>query len=276
MAINIGSSSQGAPYTAESSDPGPLDPLTYVLERSVAAPVRARIGAVEFVVSVSAAADPYFADTQGPLHQSSKGAYSGGMLLYLRGCDYCTQPLGDQSLGPWSMTTGRTGTVAQESSRAPSKSSNFDHELGKRSVALRLQLLAGATFARHDAFALDARSFRKYYPNMDPTQYLRAATSPPMAQRASAYASTAISSLLKAERLLPDSVDRLVPEGRDLLQRLLQPDPKDRLRSLLQLERIALYQHYRWEDVRNMKISPRDLFDDECLTEVEDVSFLEF
>uniref|UniRef100_A0A182RCH8 Protein kinase domain-containing protein n=1 Tax=Anopheles funestus TaxID=62324 RepID=A0A182RCH8_ANOFN len=120
------------------------------------------------------------------------------------------------------------------------------------------------------------------YPNMDPTEYLRAATTgldvqpatvPPTAQRVSAYTATAITGV---ERLLPESVDRLVPEGRDLLQRLLQPDPKDRLRSLLQLQRVALYQHYRWEDVRNMKILPRDLFDDECLTEMEDISFPEF
>ncbi|XP_035900527.1 serine/threonine-protein kinase S6KL-like [Anopheles stephensi] len=120
------------------------------------------------------------------------------------------------------------------------------------------------------------------YPNVDPTEYLRAAataTSPPLvAPRASAYASTAISNNPppNVERLLPASVQRLVPEGRDLLQRLLQPDPKDRLRSLLQLQRIALYQRYRWEDVRSMKISPQDLFDEECLTEVEDVSFPEF
>uniref|UniRef100_A0A182LZV4 Protein kinase domain-containing protein n=1 Tax=Anopheles culicifacies TaxID=139723 RepID=A0A182LZV4_9DIPT len=117
------------------------------------------------------------------------------------------------------------------------------------------------------------------YPNMEPAEYLRAADGlnahPAVATRSSAYTVTAIDTS-RVKRLLPESVDRLVPEGRDLLQRLLQPDPKDRLRSLLQLQRIALYQHYRWEDVRNMKILPQDLFDDECLTEVEDTSFPEF
>ncbi|XP_050074759.1 serine/threonine-protein kinase S6KL [Anopheles maculipalpis] len=130
-----------------------------------------------------------------------------------------------------------------------------------------------------DWWALGVLACRMYtgrYPNMDPTEYLAVATSPPTAQPSSAYTSTTINNPTKGERLLPESVDRLVPEGRDLLQRLLQPDPKDRLRSLLQLQRIALYQHYRWEDVRSMKISPRDLFDDQCLTEVEDVSFPEF
>uniref|UniRef100_A0A182W5A7 Protein kinase domain-containing protein n=1 Tax=Anopheles minimus TaxID=112268 RepID=A0A182W5A7_9DIPT len=117
------------------------------------------------------------------------------------------------------------------------------------------------------------------YPNMDPAEYLRAADGlnahPAVASRASGLAVTTID-MSSVKRLLPGSVDRLVPEGRDLLQRLLQPDPKDRLRSLLQLQRIALYQHYRWDDVRNMKISPQDLFDDECLNEVEDISFPEF
>uniref|UniRef100_A0A182QIH7 Protein kinase domain-containing protein n=1 Tax=Anopheles farauti TaxID=69004 RepID=A0A182QIH7_9DIPT len=72
-----------------------------------------------------------------------------------------------------------------------------------------------------------------------------------------------------AGRLLPASVDRIAPEGRDLLRRLLQPAPNDRLRSLLQLQRIALYQHYRWEDVRTLQISPVELFDDECLNDEE-------
>ncbi|XP_052901313.1 serine/threonine-protein kinase S6KL [Anopheles moucheti] len=134
-----------------------------------------------------------------------------------------------------------------------------------------------------DWWALGVLACRMYtgrYPNMDPAEYLRATaagldTHPATAARTSAYAPTAINTS-RVKRLLPESVDRLVPEGRDLLQRLLQPDPKVRLRSLLQLQRIALYQHYRWDDVRQMKILPRDLFDEECLTEMEDISFPEF
>ncbi|KFB38878.1 AGAP000234-PA-like protein [Anopheles sinensis] len=56
---------------------------------------------------------------------------------------------------------------------------------------------------------------------------------------------------------LPEAVDRLPPAERDLLQRLLQPVPEKRLRSLLQLQRIAIYQHYRWDDVRNFKMKPQ-------------------
>ncbi|XP_053661195.1 serine/threonine-protein kinase S6KL [Anopheles marshallii] len=134
-----------------------------------------------------------------------------------------------------------------------------------------------------DWWALGVLACRMYtgrYPNMDPAEYLRATvagldTHPATATRPSAYAATAINRST-VTRLLPESVDRLVPEGRDLLQRLLQPDPKDRIRSLLQLQRIALYQHYRWDAVRHMKIRPRDLFDEECLTEMEDIAFPEF
>uniref|UniRef100_A0A182PN42 Protein kinase domain-containing protein n=1 Tax=Anopheles epiroticus TaxID=199890 RepID=A0A182PN42_9DIPT len=105
---------------------------------------------------------------------------------------------------------------------------------------------------------------------MDPAQH----TGVSPAQRG--YGSTAIGSIGPTDRLLPPSVDRLPPEGRDLLQRLLRPDPRERLRSLLQLQRIALYQHYRWDDVRNRKIRPRDLFDDQCLLQEDDILFTDF
>uniref|UniRef100_A0A182IP43 AGC-kinase C-terminal domain-containing protein n=1 Tax=Anopheles atroparvus TaxID=41427 RepID=A0A182IP43_ANOAO len=75
---------------------------------------------------------------------------------------------------------------------------------------------------------------------------------------------------------LPDAVEQLVPAERDLLQRLLQPVPQHRLRSLLQLERIALYKNYRWDDVRNGKISPKQYIDDECLFETEEDPFQDF
>uniref|UniRef100_A0A8W7P535 Uncharacterized protein n=1 Tax=Anopheles coluzzii TaxID=1518534 RepID=A0A8W7P535_ANOCL len=107
---------------------------------------------------------------------------------------------------------------------------------------------------------------------MDPAHHLRASvTELPIAPPPSSpYSSTAIDGPVANRRLLPASADRLPPDGRDLLHRLLEPDPRARLRSLLQLQRIALYQHYRWEDVRTRKIVPRDLFDDECLVREED------
>uniref|UniRef100_A0A182N0W1 Protein kinase domain-containing protein n=1 Tax=Anopheles dirus TaxID=7168 RepID=A0A182N0W1_9DIPT len=75
---------------------------------------------------------------------------------------------------------------------------------------------------------------------------------------------------VEAGARLPPSAERLAPAGRDLLHRLLRPDPGERLRSLLQLQRIALYQRYRWEEVRTLQISPVDLFDEECLAVEEE------
>lgn len=91
---------------------------------------------------------------------------------------------------------------------------------------------------------------------MDPAHHLRASvTELPIAPPPSSpYSSTAIDGPVANRRLLPVSADRLPPDGRDLLHRLLEPDPRARLRSLLQLQRIALYQHYRWEDVRTRKV----------------------
>lgn len=42
--------------------------------------------------------------------------------------------------------------------------------------------------------------------------------------------------------------------GRDLLGRLLEPNPQQRLRSLYALERIAMYKNYSFADVRNKKV----------------------
>ncbi|CAH1108502.1 unnamed protein product [Psylliodes chrysocephalus] len=57
---------------------------------------------------------------------------------------------------------------------------------------------------------------------------------------------------------LPPNVDLDVP-SRDLLLRLLQIDPKKRLRSVRTLETIAFYKGYSFLDVKEKRIQPHDL-----------------
>lgn len=43
--------------------------------------------------------------------------------------------------------------------------------------------------------------------------------------------------------------------SKDLLRRLLEVDPKHRLKSLLALQRIAFFHNYSFDDIRHMKVS---------------------
>lgn len=43
--------------------------------------------------------------------------------------------------------------------------------------------------------------------------------------------------------------------SKDLLSRLLESNPKHRLKSLLALQRIAFFHNYNFDDVRHMKVS---------------------
>lgn len=43
--------------------------------------------------------------------------------------------------------------------------------------------------------------------------------------------------------------------SKDLLRRLLEADPKHRLKSLLALQRIAFFHNYNFDDIRHMKVS---------------------
>lgn len=65
-----------------------------------------------------------------------------------------------------------------------------------------------------------------------------------------------------SNKLLPASCDELPAEAQDLLRRLLETKPQYRLRSLLQLQRIALYKNYDWDCVRKKQINPRQLMID--------------
>ncbi|XP_053685793.1 serine/threonine-protein kinase S6KL [Sabethes cyaneus] len=65
----------------------------------------------------------------------------------------------------------------------------------------------------------------------------------------------------ESTKLLPESVSALPPEEQDLLRRLLETKPQYRLRSVLQLQRIALYKDYNWDAVRTKQISPKQLIE---------------
>lgn len=43
--------------------------------------------------------------------------------------------------------------------------------------------------------------------------------------------------------------------SKDLLRRLLEVNPKHRLKSLLALQRIAFFHNYNFDDIRHMKVS---------------------
>lgn len=59
--------------------------------------------------------------------------------------------------------------------------------------------------------------------------------------------------------VLPDEAATIDPALKDLLIRLLERNPQYRLKSVLALERIALYKNYKIEDVRNRKTSLKAL-----------------
>ncbi|KYQ51374.1 hypothetical protein ALC60_09540 [Trachymyrmex zeteki] len=82
------------------------------------------------------------------------------------------------------------------------------------------------------------------------------------------YPSTLSSELLPADRIARDELDRanvpgilpakadISPAAKDLLKRLLQPDPRLRLRTLLSLQRIAFYMGYDIQSYMLKKESP--------------------
>lgn len=54
--------------------------------------------------------------------------------------------------------------------------------------------------------------------------------------------------------VLPD-ITTLDKSSSDLLQRLLEVNPQHRLRSLMALERIAMYKGYSFDDVQQKKVN---------------------
>uniref|UniRef100_A0A2M4AFN3 Protein kinase domain-containing protein n=1 Tax=Anopheles triannulatus TaxID=58253 RepID=A0A2M4AFN3_9DIPT len=147
------------------------------------------------------------------------------------------------------------------------------------------ELLRGDPYGHAvDWWALGVLACRMYtgqYPNVDAMQYLSQRQDAISVQHSVKLPSATPGAPLIPEPSDPDRRGLLPVAGRDLLQRLLQPVAKDRLRSLLQLQRIALYQHYRWETVRSAEIDPCEFITDECLgapapVEASDDSFAGF
>ncbi|XP_065088502.1 serine/threonine-protein kinase S6KL [Ochlerotatus camptorhynchus] len=122
-----------------------------------------------------------------------------------------------------------------------------------------------------DWWALGVLACQMYtgeYPQLDMCKYLNKSDEvDKLIERAKVQKSIASS------KLLPDSVNDLPADAQDLLKRLLEAKPQYRLRSLLQLQRIALYKNFNWDDVRQKKISPRQMIDAEALEPEADKSF---
>lgn len=54
--------------------------------------------------------------------------------------------------------------------------------------------------------------------------------------------------------ILPEEAESLNPGSRDLLIRLLEINPKFRIKSLLALGRIAFFKGFNFEDVKHKKV----------------------
>lgn len=54
---------------------------------------------------------------------------------------------------------------------------------------------------------------------------------------------------------LPAEIAAIADDGKDLLRRLLDYDPRQRIRSMFKLQRIAFYMGYSFEDVKRKKVS---------------------
>ncbi|XP_034240870.1 serine/threonine-protein kinase S6KL [Thrips palmi] len=59
----------------------------------------------------------------------------------------------------------------------------------------------------------------------------------------------------------PDALQRCSAAARDMVARLLDRDPRRRLRTLHSLQTIAFYLNFSFADVRARKVHPRDLFE---------------
>ncbi|XP_020805149.1 serine/threonine-protein kinase S6KL isoform X1 [Drosophila serrata] len=58
---------------------------------------------------------------------------------------------------------------------------------------------------------------------------------------------------------LPEAVNSLSHEGQDVLRQLLAIEPRQRIRSVMALQRIALYKGYKLSAKRLLSLSPRDI-----------------
>ncbi|CAG5045022.1 unnamed protein product [Parnassius apollo] len=84
---------------------------------------------------------------------------------------------------------------------------------------------------------------------------------------------------------LPETANQLSNAARALLMRLLERDPKVRMRSLRQLQQSALYMGFNFEHVKARKVSPKSILErhfpqnsemDEAICEADKQNFVAF
>ncbi|XP_017015421.2 serine/threonine-protein kinase S6KL isoform X2 [Drosophila takahashii] len=76
-----------------------------------------------------------------------------------------------------------------------------------------------------------------------------------------------------SEDFLPEEVQHLAHEGRDVLRKLLTIEPRQRIRSVMALQRIALYKGYSLSSKQLLSLSPRDIIARDGIRIYEDRQF---
>ncbi|XP_016923409.1 serine/threonine-protein kinase S6KL isoform X3 [Drosophila suzukii] len=76
-----------------------------------------------------------------------------------------------------------------------------------------------------------------------------------------------------SEDFLPEEVQDLAHEGRDVLRKLLTIEPRQRIRSVMALQRIALYKGYNLSAKQLLSLSPRDIIARDGIRIYEDRQF---
>ncbi|XP_037727449.1 serine/threonine-protein kinase S6KL isoform X2 [Drosophila subpulchrella] len=76
-----------------------------------------------------------------------------------------------------------------------------------------------------------------------------------------------------SEDFLPEEVQDLSHEGRDVLRKLLTIEPRQRIRSVMALQRIALYKGYNLSSKQLLSLSPRDIIARDGIRIYEDKQF---
>lgn len=55
---------------------------------------------------------------------------------------------------------------------------------------------------------------------------------------------------------LPNHIEKITPAGQDLLRRLFERNPRHRLKSVRELERIAMFHQFSFDNCRERKLKP--------------------
>ncbi|EDX18323.1 GD17406 [Drosophila simulans] len=76
-----------------------------------------------------------------------------------------------------------------------------------------------------------------------------------------------------SEDFLPEEVQQLTHEGRDVLRKLLTIEPRQRIRSVMALQRIAIYKDYNLSSKQLLSLSPREIIARDGIRIYEDRQF---